>query len=120
MHELSLAQGIVEIVQQYVPDGERRAVRSVRLKVGTQAGVVVDSLEFCFSAITASTELEGARLDIERVPFSFSCKSCGVTITDDNGILRCPSCAGNNFTILSGTELRVTEIEMYDHATEAP
>jgi hydrogenase nickel incorporation protein HypA/HybF len=118
MHELSLAQSIVEIVQQYVPDAHRTTVELVRLKVGVQAGVVVDSLEFCFSAITDHTDLEGARLDIERVPFSFACKSCDAKSIDENGILICPSCGGNDVTILSGTELQVTEIEVHDTAAE--
>lgn len=118
MHELSLAQSIVEIVQQYVPDSQRTAVESVRLKVGVQAGVVADSLEFCFSAITEHTDLEGARLDIERVPFSFACKACDANSTEENGILLCPSCGGNDVTILSGTELQVTEIQLHDTAAE--
>jgi hydrogenase nickel incorporation protein HypA/HybF len=119
VHELSLAQSIVEIVQQYVPDAQRTAVESVRLKVGDQAGVVVDSLKFCFSAITVRTDLEGARLDIERVPFSFTCKTCSSTCTDEMAILLCPHCGGHDVTILSGTELQVTEIQLHDHVAEA-
>ena len=118
MHELSLAGSIVDIVEEYVPAGQRRAVKSVRLKVGVQAGVVIDSLEFCFSAITTHTSLEGARLEVERVPFSLTCRSCNSTISDSNGILRCPSCGGNEVSIISGTELQVTEIELHDQVSE--
>ena len=62
MHELSIAQSIVEIVQQYVPNGETRPVKSVNLKVGEMAGVVPESLDFCFGAITADAAAScGAR-----------------------------------------------------------
>ncbi len=120
MHELSLAQSIIEIVHEYVPDAQQQSVKSIRLKVGAQAGVVVDSLEFCFSAMTASTDLERARLVIDQVPFSFSCKSCTATFVKDNGIPQCPACNGTEVTILSGTELEVTEIELHELATVGP
>jgi hydrogenase nickel incorporation protein HypA/HybF len=55
MHELSIAQSIVEIVHQYVPVGNCRSVKTVRVLVGEHAGVVPDSLSFCFEAITAET-----------------------------------------------------------------
>ena len=50
MHELGVAQEILDIVRRYVPDTEAARVRDVRVRVGELAGVVADSLEFCFSA----------------------------------------------------------------------
>jgi Zn finger protein HypA/HybF involved in hydrogenase expression len=77
MHELSIAENIVEIIHQYVPAGERDRVRRVFTSVGEQSGVVADSLEFSFQAITAKTELERSHLEIETVPFIVQCKECG-------------------------------------------
>ncbi|HTP13579.1 MAG TPA: hydrogenase maturation nickel metallochaperone HypA, partial [Bacteroidota bacterium] len=68
MHELSIAQNIVDMVHQYAPTGNGETVKSVRLRVGEYSGVVADSLEFCFSAIVADTPLRGTTLEIERVP----------------------------------------------------
>ena len=48
MHELSVAQNIVEIIQQHVPESEWGRVAAVRLKVGAVAGIVPESLEFSF------------------------------------------------------------------------
>jgi hydrogenase nickel incorporation protein HypA/HybF len=68
MHELSIAQSIVEIVQQHLPSDRIPVVKSVQMKVGHQAGIVPDSLEFCFGAVTEGTVAQGARLEIENVP----------------------------------------------------
>ena len=73
MHELSVAQSIIEIIQQHISESEWECVRAVRLKIGACAGVVPDSLEFSFQAITAESSLRLAKLEIETVPFRIHC-----------------------------------------------
>jgi hydrogenase nickel incorporation protein HypA/HybF len=68
MHELGLAWNILEIVGQYVPPDRAPTVRDVRVRIGDEAGVIADSLTFCFGAIVVGTPWAGARLAIERVP----------------------------------------------------
>jgi hydrogenase nickel incorporation protein HypA/HybF len=65
MHELSIAQNIVEIVKQHLPPGQIQSVKSVKMKVGHQAGIVPESLEFCFEAVAEGTVIQGATLEIE-------------------------------------------------------
>lgn len=117
MHELSLAQNIVEIVQQYAPGAQGRSVRSVKLKVGELAGVVPDSLDFCFSAITANTPLSGTTLKIERVPFTLQCKNCNNPFASEFGTVICPGCGSENTQVVAGTEMQVVEIEVDDTTT---
>ena len=71
MHELSIAQSIVEIIQQHISESDWERVEAVRLKIGAFAGVVPDSLEFSFQAITAESSLNHARLEIESFHFVF-------------------------------------------------
>ncbi|MFA6469729.1 MAG: hydrogenase maturation nickel metallochaperone HypA [Bacteroidota bacterium] len=112
MHELSIAQNIVEIVQQNVPELDWPKVRSVVTIVGEQSGVVPDSLQFSYHAITASTRLEHSELDIEPVPFTIHCIECGVDSLTDQGSVQCPVCGMFATTIIAGTELSVREIKM--------
>ena len=67
MHELSLAQNIVKIVQQHLSSGQNQGVKSVKMKVGHQAGITPESLKFCFGAVTEGTAVQGATLEIENV-----------------------------------------------------
>ncbi len=114
MHELSIAQNIVEIVEQQVSPADRGVVKKVKMKIGEMAGIVSDSLEFCFSAITADTFLKDARLHIDQIPFTINCNTCGVAAASAVGVVVCPQCGGADTTIIGGTELQVTEIELAD------
>ncbi len=68
MHEMGIAESVLDIVRQYVPEARGPLVRRVTVRVGEHAGVQVDSLRFCFEAIVAGTVYEAAWLAIERVP----------------------------------------------------
>ena len=68
MHELGVAQSILDLVREHVPDGQAGAVRAVTVRVGDLAGVVAESLDFCFGAIVMGTPYNGAFLKIEHTP----------------------------------------------------
>jgi len=114
MHELSIAESILGIVRQYVPPDDEKRVKAINVRVGELSGVVADSLEFCFGAITAETSLHRAALCIERIPFQLYCENCADTKTSSRGLAVCPDCGGAQTKILSGNELQVTDIEMDD------
>lgn len=109
MHELSIAQGIVDICQQHA-DGRR--VLAVTLEIGTLSGVVPEALEFCFEASTNGTLLEGARLDIDRVDAIGFCRGCDRTVPIDSYFDTCPACGASPLEVRSGEELRVKDLEV--------
>ena len=115
MHELSIAQSIVDIVLQHLPKGEGVSVRSVRLRLGAMAGVVPDSLEFCFGAITEGTPLEGAALEIEHIPLTAHCDDCGRNGDIEPTLFACSSCGSTSLTVLSGREMQVRDIEVEEN-----
>ncbi len=120
MHELALAQNILEIVQQSVPEGQESAVRGVRIRVGQLSGVVPDSLGFCFSAIVNMTAMKNARLAIEQVPTVSRCKDCTHQFQIEELVFLCPACKSTDLELISGKELEVFEIELADNSDEAP
>lgn len=65
MHEVALAQGILEVVLD-VADG--RAVQTVRVRAGEQQAVTQDSLQFCFEMVAQQTPAATARLEVDIVP----------------------------------------------------
>ena len=52
-------------MRQHVPDSQAGSVRAVTVRVGDLAGIVTDSLDFCFGAIVSGTAYSGAFLAIE-------------------------------------------------------
>jgi len=115
MHELSIAHAIVTTVLGHVPPGPDARVLSVGVSVGVLAGVVPRALQFCWDAATAGTPLEGARLQIERVPLEGRCLDCGATATTvAPPPHRCGVCAGPVLATSAGRELELTTVELDD------
>jgi hydrogenase nickel incorporation protein HypA/HybF len=112
MHELSIAQSILDIVRENVPPPDLHRVRSIRVRIGTMAGVVTDSLSFCFEAVTADAGLTGARLAIETVPLTATCTACGQTAEIEPYRFRCSRCEGTDLVVVSGREMTVSEVEL--------
>lgn len=119
MHELSVAQGIVDIIRQHVPEAELPDVRTIRLRIGAVAGIVQDSLEFSFGVITAETPLSRATLAVETIPFTLKCNQCGAESVNDLGISLCSQCGSSDTTVVAGTELHIGSIELDDSTPES-
>ena len=115
MHELGIAENILDIVWQSVPDDQASAVRNIRLRVGPFAGIVPDSLKFCFAAIADDTGMTKATLQIEKTPLVASCHDCENKSEVENFVFQCSACGGVDLEIVSGKELEVVEIELADN-----
>ena len=119
MHELGIAQNILEIVQQSVPEEQADSVRSIRIRVGQLSGVVPDSLEFCFQAIIGETRMAQASLAIEQVPTNFQCKKCAYGFQVNDLEFLCPKCGSSDLEVVSGRELEIIEIELAEESDKA-
>ncbi|HYQ66620.1 hydrogenase maturation nickel metallochaperone HypA [Actinophytocola sp.] len=65
MHELSVAQGVVDEILGKLGDVP---VTKVRLAIGRRSGVFVDSIRFCFDLVVEDTSLAGAELVVDEPP----------------------------------------------------
>jgi hydrogenase nickel incorporation protein HypA/HybF len=111
MHEMSIALAVVDQVEQAARSNGASGVTSVALDVGELAGVVPDALGFCFELACADTVLEGAALLTRFVPGSARCEPCAdVWQTGMPPQLLCPVCGEATSELVSGRELRVTEV----------
>ena len=52
------------------------------------------------------------RYDIVEIPFMLHCTGCGRTGRGAGGVRVCPECGSSDTTIVSGTEMRVVELEL--------
>ena len=113
MHEMGIANQIVEIASAYLPDNfDDSRVERVNLKVGKLTGIVPDSLRFCFSIITKETPFSEAALEIEEVLVKSRCNDCGNEWTVDQASFICPKCNSGNADIIAGRELDIVSIEV--------
>ena len=112
MHEISIAQNVIDHVSRVVPPSDLVRVGRIRLRVGIMSGVVAHSLDFCFGALTHGTPLEGATLDIEERPFIVRCRTCKARSTNELGVAVCEECGSTDTQIESGTELDIVHLEL--------
>ena len=113
MHELAIAQSIVEAVEAKATECHAARVRGVRLRIGEASGIVTDSLAFCFEMVASlSPVLEGARLSIDRVPHRAYCRRCAKEFDVTNFVAQCPSCTEWSAEVISGNELEILDMEI--------
>lgn len=115
MHELSIAQEIVDIIKQSVPVNQWNLIKSANLQLGVFSNILADSLSFCFEASIKNTELEQTKLIIEVIPLTIHCENCFSDTIVEDFIFYCPKCFNPNITILTGQEMQLTAIELFDN-----
>ena len=112
MHEMSLAEGIVQLIEEAaVREGFSR-VKLVAIEIGQLSMVEPEALAFCFDAVARGSIAEGARLEIENVPGRGVCLQCGTAAEIENLYDPCPGCGVFGLRITGGTEMRVKELEV--------
>ena len=80
MHEMSLAEGILQLIEEATRAEDVGRVSVVFLEVGRLASVEIESLRFCFDAVVRDSIAEGARLDISEVPGTGWCMDCSQSV----------------------------------------
>ncbi len=114
MHELSLAGGVLRLVEQAAArEGFQRAQRLV-LEAGALAGVEVRALRFALDAIAPGTCLEGCTIHIEEPPGQAWCMACSQSVPLAARGDACPQCGSFQLQPTGGTELRVRELLVED------
>lgn len=120
MHELSLAGGIVRLVEDAAERERFSRVRVLHLEAGALAGVDVRALRFALESITRGTCLEQARIDIDEVPASAWCPACKQAVPIMSRVDACPECGSVRLQATGGTELRVVDLLVDDGAPASP
>ncbi|MCU0702262.1 MAG: hydrogenase maturation nickel metallochaperone HypA [Myxococcaceae bacterium] len=112
MHEVALAQSIVDIVREQTKGQTFGAVTRVFLRIGALSSVEPEALVFGFDSAARGTVADGARLEIVRTPGTAFCAACGRDVQVAARIDDCPACGSAQLLITGGDELRVTELEV--------
>ncbi len=112
MHEVGIAQSILEIVEKEVKKNGASKVNKVKLIVGEFTGVVKEALEFALDIIKKNSLAENAEFLIETVKLKTFCQSCDKTfVGKEEAHFLCPDCNGI-LGIVEGKELKIDFIDV--------
>jgi hydrogenase nickel incorporation protein HypA/HybF len=108
MHELAITRAVVAAA---VDKAGNSRVRTVRLRIGRDAGIVPDAVRFCFDTVAAGTPADGARLVIDESRGTAECEACGADFDVDDLLLGC-ECGSLDVHVAGADELVVTGVEV--------
>jgi len=112
VHELSIAQSILDtVVAEAEANGVKRVV-AIRLRVGALTAVVGEALAFAFEVLAEQTCAKGARIDIDHVPWQVRCLDCRQEFAVFDALPTCPWCECVGGETIAGQELQIVEIEV--------
>ena len=140
MHELSIAESILDTVREEARKRPGAHVAKVAVRIGALSGVEPDALNFGFECLVRGTELEPLALVIEPIPRRQRCPACDLTfaVRDDknetegaspgalpsnafdSGLrtsvfglsLACPRCSQPDTLLAGGDELEMAYLEV--------
>lgn len=112
MHEMSIAEGIVDIALQTLAANNGTIIHAIQLRLGVMSGVEPEALQFCFAAVTKHTAAAEAVLQIEMIPLRGKCLDCDCEFSVADYVFKCPHCESLAIQTITGRELQVASIDM--------
>ena len=114
MHEITLCQRAVEIIEQQAQRLGARRVTGVWLEIGAFSCVESEALEFCFDLACRDTVAQGSALHLSQQAAACWCYDCQQDVELlTQRVRRCPHCHGDNLRIVAddGVQIKRLEIE---------
>lgn len=112
MHEMGIAQSVIDMATREAELKSARAVLRVSLAIGELSGVDVESLSFCFECLKKDTLLDHATLEIAYKRRRHLCPSCSREFEVLNHDPGCPQCHREDTQFLGGDELELSQLEL--------
>jgi len=112
MHEVSLCEGVLQVIEKAAGEQKFSKVKTVWLEIGALSGVELAAMRFSFDAVMRDTLAEGAALVIIEVPADAWCMICSKSVSITQRYDSCPECGEFQLRVSGGEEMRVKELEV--------
>jgi hydrogenase nickel incorporation protein HypA/HybF len=112
MHEMSLCEGVLQVLQSESAKQGFDRVKTVWLEIGELSSVEPEAMLFSFDVVTRGSHADGAALRIIRVPGRAWCMHCADTVNIKQRFDECPDCGGHQLQVTAGDEMKIKELEV--------
>ncbi len=109
MHELSIIQSMMKLVEEYAKNKE---VNKVVVKIGKMSGIEPYFLKESFDFFKENTVCKNAELEIIECVVKVKCLECGEISEIKDFNFKCPKCGSIKTEIVSGEEMHIEYIEV--------
>jgi hydrogenase nickel incorporation protein HypA/HybF len=112
MHELSLCESILQIVEEEAQRQGFTRVKQLRLEIGRLSGVEIEAMRFGFEVVSRDSILQGAQLQIIELPGKGWCMACAEEVEVQQRFDACACCGGFQVQVTAGEEMRIKDLEV--------
>lgn len=110
MHEMSIAQSIIDIAKDYAVKENARQVSELDLSIGTLSGIEFESLEFALDVCKKGTIIQNANIIISKIIAKAKCIDCNSEFEVVNLFDACPNCKSYSTQLICGKEMQVKSL----------
>ena len=111
MHEMTVAHGLLTIIEDQAKTHGIARVTRVRLKIGRLRGLETRQLRAAFEVLAEGSIAEGAPLEVDEVTARARCNACGTEWRLPDYRFECPACGATDAEILEGRELHINSFD---------
>ena len=119
MHELSMAQGILNAVLEAAEENDAIEVTDIVIEIGRLAMLNPEQVKFMLSVLSENTIAENANITIENIDVEIECYACGfkgIANVDDSDhyapMILCPKCESHRVDVINGKDVTVKNISI--------
>ncbi|MET0071597.1 MAG: hydrogenase maturation nickel metallochaperone HypA [Candidatus Thiodiazotropha sp.] len=112
MHEMSLCEGVLQLLEEHAVSQGFSRVKRVWLEIGALSGVEPEAMRFSFDAVMRESLADGAQLEIIHQPGEAWCMQCSRPVQVAARYQACPQCGSYQLQVTGGDEMRVKELEV--------
>lgn len=105
MHEMSIAQELIEQICSVAHQNNMQRVNEVILEIGILRLVIPEVMQNAFTAVTKDTVAEGAMLTMIEIPAQAVCNQCQQYFEPALDDYLCPRCRRADVTITRGNDI---------------
>lgn len=110
MHEMSLAESVLQIVETAARQQGFSRVTEVRLEIGRLSGVEPEALRFSLEVVFKDSLASAACVELIDIPGRARCLECQAESPVENLYEACPQCGSYHLTLIAGREMRVKDL----------
>ncbi len=112
MHELSLAENLLQIIEESALEQQFTQVKTIWLEIGQLACVEQESLRFYFDVVKQDSVARHAALEIIGITGKALCTQCDRQFAIAAYHEACPHCGSFALQITQGDTMRIKELDV--------
>lgn len=113
MHEITLCQHALEIMQHHAQQNGAQRITAVWLEIGAFSCVEAESLRFCFDVVCRGTLAQGCELHLQQQQAQCWCHDCQAEVELlIPQVLVCPQCSGRNLRVIADDGMQIQRLEI--------